>query len=205
MSASASTHDRILDHGLDLLSVVGVTGVTLGVLAERVGMSKSGLFAHFRSKEAVQIGLLEHMGRVANAQVVIPAMGSSEGLPRLRALCGNWLGWSTRAGLSGGCPIAAALFELDDLDGDVRARVVEMESYWRALLAGLVRQAVDREQLSAGLDVDQFVWEICGVYLIHHASRRFLKDPKADARAQTAFNALLQRGGALDLSPPTGK
>ena len=203
MTATTTTYDRILDHGLDLLSVVGVTGVTLGVLAERVGMSKSGLFAHFRSKEAVQIGLLEHMARVANAQVVAPAMGSIEGLPRLRALVGNWLGWSTRAGLSGGCPIAAALFELDDLDGDVRARVVEMESHWRALIASLVRQAVDRGQLSAGLDVDQFVWEICGIYLNHHASRRFLKDPKADARAQTAFNALLERGGALDLSPPT--
>jgi AcrR family transcriptional regulator len=192
-SSAPSTRERILDRGLDLLSVVGLSGVTLGILAEDVGMSKSGLFAHFRSKEEVQLSLLQHMADVANAQVVAPAMRAAEGLPRLQALVENWLGWTTKAGLRGGCPIAAALFELDDLAGEVRARVAAMEASWRGLLASLVRQAIDRGQLSADLDIDQFVWELCGIYLSHHASRRFLHDPQSDARALTAFRALLHR------------
>src|SRR5580693_3558274 len=114
MTAPA-TRARILDQGLDLVSRGGLASVTLGGLAERVGMSKSGLFAHFRSKEAVQIALLDQSAALADEVVVKPALAGPPGLARLRALVGLWLGWPARAGLSGGCPIAAALFELDDL------------------------------------------------------------------------------------------
>jgi AcrR family transcriptional regulator len=202
-SSAPSTRERILDRGLDLLSVVGLSGVTLGILAEDVGMSKSGLFAHFRSKEEVQLSLLQHMADVANAQVVAPAMRAAEGLPRLQALVENWLGWTSKVGLRGGCPIAAALFELDDFAGEVRARVAAMEANWRGLLASLVRQAIERGQLSADLDTDQFVWELCGIYLSHHASRRFLQDPKSDARALTAFRALLDRARPAPMDTDT--
>jgi AcrR family transcriptional regulator len=190
---AAPTSQRILDRGLDLVSRVGVSGVTLGVLASNVGMSKSGLFAHFRSREAVQLALLQQMARVANTVVVTPAMAKPSGLPRLIALVERWFGWTTRAGLSGGCPIAAALFELDDLDGKVRDEVVAMEGRWRELLAQLTREAISRGELRRGLDVEQFVWELCGIYLSHHASRRFLKEPLADRRAMLAFGGLVQR------------
>src|SRR5437588_187029 len=93
----ASTHERILRQGLALMSRAGLAGVTLGVPADQVGMSKSGLFAHFRSKKDVQIGLLQHMAQVAAAQVVQPAMRADEGLPRLQALVQNWFGWAQRA------------------------------------------------------------------------------------------------------------
>jgi AcrR family transcriptional regulator len=191
------TRQRILDRGLDLMSEVGVSGVTLGVLAAEIGLSKSGLFAHFRSKEALQIALLHQMAQVANAAVVAPAMEAPAGLARLTALVRLWLGWTARAGLRGGCPVAAALFELDDAGGEaggeVRAEVVAMEGRWRGLLAQLAREAVSRGELRANLDVDQFVWELCGLYLSHHASRRFLKDPEADRRADRAFRDLLSR------------
>ena len=105
-AAAASTRDRILQQGLALMSRTGLAGVTLGVLADQVGMSKSGLFAHFRSKEDVQIELLTHTTQFVVAQVLEPSMSASEGLPRLRALVRNWFGWAQRAGLPGGCPIA---------------------------------------------------------------------------------------------------
>ncbi|MCU1339567.1 MAG: TetR family transcriptional regulator [Bryobacterales bacterium] len=184
------------------MSQSGLSGVTLGVLADQVGMSKSGLFAHFRSKEEVQIGLLQHMAEFATARVVAPAMKVEEGLPRLKALVANWFGWTRRAGLPGGCPVAAGLFEFDDIPGPVRNKILAMESEWRGLLTGLVRQAVDRGQLRRDLDVDQFVWELCGIYLGHHASYRFLHSADADRRAQAAFQALLER--AL-LEPVSGK
>ena len=170
--------------------------MTLGVLASEVGLSKSGLFAHFRSKEAVQLALLGQMARLADAVVVAPAMERPPGLARLTSLVEAWLGWSRKAGLRGGCPVAAALFELDDIDGDVRAEVVIMEARWRALLAALAREAVAAAELSLDLDADQFVWELCGIYLSHHASSRFLRDPDTDRRALVAFRALLARSGA---------
>ena len=102
-----------------MMSREGLAGVTLGQLEGQVGMSKSGVFAHFRSKDEVQIGLLEHMARFAAPHVVQPAMREPQGLPRLEALVRNWLGWSKRAGLPGGCPVAAGMFELDDAEGPV--------------------------------------------------------------------------------------
>jgi len=175
------------------MSQSGLAGVTLGVLADQVGMSKSGLFAHFRSKEDVQIELLSHMAEFAMAHVVEPSMTADEGLPRLRALVRNWFGWAKRAGLPGVCPVAAGLFEFDDVEGRVRNKILEMEGQWRQLLTELVQRAVDLGHLRRDLDVDQFVWELCGIYLGHHAANRFLRAGDADTRAQTAFKALVDR------------
>ncbi len=190
---ASSTRERILHQGLALMSQSGLAGVTLGVLADQVGMSKSGLFAHFRSKEDVQIELLSHMAEFSMVHVVEPSMTASEGLPRLRALVRNWFGWAQRAGLPGGCPVAAGLFEFDDIEGRVRNKILEMEGQWRLTLTELVQRAVDLGHLRRDLDVDQFVWELCGIYLGHHAAHRFLRSDDADARAQTAFQALVDR------------
>src|SRR5215469_6269671 len=127
-TAGDATRERILERGLALMSQAGLGGVTLGVLAEQVGMSKSGLFAHFRSKEAVQIELLNHMAEFARARVIEPSISAEPGLPRLLALVANWFGWAQRAGLPGGCPVAAGLFEFDDVEGRVRDKILEMEA-----------------------------------------------------------------------------
>jgi len=193
MGNAATTRERILDQGLALMSQSGLEGVTLGVLADQVGMSKSGLFAHFRSKEEVQIKLLEHTAEVGAVHIIAPSMKEPEGLPRLRALVKNWFGWAPRAGLPGGCPVAAGLFEFDDVEGPVRDKILQMEAEWRGLLTKTVTEACSLEHLRKDLDVAQFVWELCGIYLSHHAAQRFLKSPDADRRARTAFEALLER------------
>jgi AcrR family transcriptional regulator len=192
-SAAVTTRERILAQGIALMSQSGLAGVTLGVLADQVGMSKSGLFAHFHSKEEVQIGLLRHMAEFAKEHVVQPAMRSEPGLPRLKATVHRWFGWAQRAGLPGGCPVAAGLFEFDDVEGAVRNQVLAMESEWRGLLKRLVQDAIDRRQFRGNLDVDQFVWELCGIYLSHHAAHRFLRSTDADRRAGIAFEALMER------------
>ena len=148
-----------------MMSQAGLPGVTLGVLADQVGMSKSGLFAHFRSKDEVQVGLLPYMAEFAAARVVAPAMKVEQGLPRLKALVANWFGWAQRAGLLGGCPVAAGLFEFDDIESPVRDKILQMEGEWRQLLLTLVQEAIDRGHLRRGLDREQFVWELCGIYL----------------------------------------
>src|SRR5260221_13440575 len=195
----SSTRERILEQGLALMSQSGLEGVTLGVLADQVGMSKSGLFAHFRSKEEVQIALLEYMAKFANARVVAPAMKVEEGLPRLKTLVKNWFGWAQRAGLPGGCPVAAGLFEFDDIEGPVRNKILEMEAEWRDLLMTLVAQAISQGHFRKDLDAAQFVWELCGIYLSHHAAHRFLRSADADRRAQTAFEALLARAAPVSV------
>jgi AcrR family transcriptional regulator len=192
-STGAATRERILERGLALMSQTGLTGVTLGLLADQVGMSKSGLFAHFRSKEEVQLGLLRYMAKFATEHVVQPAMSADEGLPRVQALVHNWFGWAQRAGLPGGCPVASGLFEFDDVEGAVRNEILAMESEWRGLLTQLVRESVAHRHLRRDLDVDQFVWELCGIYLSHHAAHRFLRATDADKRARTALEALLAR------------
>ena len=199
------TRERILSEGLGLAARQGLAGVTLGVLAEQVGMSKSGLFAHFGSKEDVQLGLLEEAARVVETTFVAAAMAKPPGLPRLKKLFDGWLGWSEKAGLRGGCPIAAGMFELDDadLEDPVRQQLLRMEKDWRAFLVKLTREAMDKGELRRDLDAEQFVWELCGIYLVHHTSYRFIQDRLAAQRATRAFRGLLLRSSGR--RPPAKK
>ena len=192
---SGTTKARLLRTGLDVLSANGLGGLSLGRVAAAAGVSKSGLFAHVRSKEQLAIELLDEGARLADRSVVAPAMLAEPGIVRLRALVERWLGWSVRAGLNGGCPIAAALFELDDVEGPVRDHVGLLEKRWRSLLIELVEQALSRGELRADLDPGQFVWELCGIYLGHHSSSRFLRDPEADQHARRAVSDLIERAG----------
>jgi AcrR family transcriptional regulator len=192
-----ATRDRILDAGLDLLSASGFAGVTIGVLANHVGMSKSGLFAHFKSKEDIDIALLERMVDVAHKHVVVPAMRAQEGLSRLTALVENWFGWSTKAGLVGGCPAAAGMFELDDVEGRVREKLLELEKQWNEMLKQFIAESIATGDLRQDLDIDQFIWELMGFYLNHHASRRFMRNRDANMRARKAFQGLIDRSRAM--------
>ena len=189
------TRGRIVAEGVGLLSKSGLAGVTLGMLATQTGMSKSGLFAHFKSKEEVQLQLLDETARIAQATVIEPAMKSPAGLKRLRVLFDRWLGWSEKAGLGGGCAVAGGFFELDDApeSDPVRQRLVAMELEFRNLLNAIISDAVKQGELRADLDVSQFVWEMCGLYLNHHVSHRFIRDARATKRAHQAFDELVTR------------
>jgi AcrR family transcriptional regulator len=193
MGHAPSTRERILEGGLALMSQAGLGGVTLGILAEQVGMSKSGLFAHFKSKDEVQIALLDYTAHHVRAHIIEPALKEPEGLPRLRALVHTWFGWAPRSGLPGGCPVAAGMFEFDDIESPVRDKIAALEVEWRMLLCGLVQRAVELGHLQADVDVEQFVWELGGIYLAHHTAQRFRRSPESDRRAATAFDALVAR------------
>ena len=166
--------------------------MSLGGLAEQAELSKSGLFAHFRSKEELQVELLRAAEEALRREAVVPAMEAPEGLPRLRALVSRWLGWAARSGLPGGCPLYGAAFELDDTEeGPVRDYLTESKREWSGMLEGLVREAVALGHLRGDLDAAQFVWELDGIYLAHHVSQRLMRDPDADARALAAFGTLV--------------
>ncbi len=188
-----NSKQRLLQIGIDLMSVHGVSGVTLGQLATASGMSKSGLYAHFKSKEQLQIDLLDSVSERARLVILEPAMQAPEGLRRVRSIMEHWWGWWRRAGLAGGCPVASALFEFDDVEGFVRDHSSSMERQWRDQLGRIVQEAKSLGHLSSDTDVDQFVWEMCANYLGHHVSTRFLNSDHADAHARHAMDALIER------------
>jgi AcrR family transcriptional regulator len=201
MSKGSDTRDRLLDGGIKIGSAVGMRHVTLGNLADKVGLSKSGLFAHFGSKDELQIELFLHAQGLAKRFVVEPIFREPEGLARLRALIDNWFGWAPRADLPGGCPFAAAAFEFDDVEGPVRDHVVASHLEWVGLLEAFTRDAVRTGELRADVDVEQFVWELHGIYLTHHVSHRLMNDSSADERRRTAVDRLLRDAASEALFP----
>jgi AcrR family transcriptional regulator len=190
------TRDAILGHALALATRIGVEGVTIGRLAEDLKLSKSGLFAHFRSKEALQIEMLRMAGGRMIESVVKPALAAPRGEPRLRALFERWLAWEQSPSLPGGCPFMAASFELDDRPGPVRDFVVQSLRDWIDTIAGAARIAVQEGHFRADLDCEQFAQDCQGIGLGFVHASRLMRDPQARARADRAFDALVSAARA---------
>jgi len=196
LSKSEQTRDAILAHALGLVTRIGLEGLTIGRLAEDLRMSKSGLFAHFRSKEALQLEILRMAGGRMIEDVVKPALAVPRGEPRVRALFEGWLAWEQSPSLPGGCPFMSASFELDDRPGPVRDFVVQNLRDWADTLAGAARIAVQEGHFRADLDCEQFAHDCGGIALAFVHASRLMHDPKARARAETAFEALLHASRA---------
>lgn len=191
MKKGERTRTLILDDALALASEVGLEGLSIGALAGRVDMSKSGLFAHFGSKEDLQLATLRHSQERFEAAVFRPALASPRGLPRLRALFENWLAWIGRAERPGGCVILAASVEYDDRPGLVRDALVAGQRQLRGALAKAVHLAIEEGHLDAGTDPWQFVFDVMGIVLAVHHDRGLLDDPRALDRARRAFERLV--------------
>jgi len=202
MNAQAQTASRtkgertratILDEALRIVSKAGLDGLTIGTLADATGMSKSGLFAHFGSREELLLAVLAH-GQAEFTEVVFqPAMGKPRGLPRLRAMFVNWLDWTESAELPGGCPMIGGASEFDDRPGPVREMLAGGQRTWIETLKRAVRQAVEENQLAENTDPEQIAFEIFGIALVVHHHRRLLGYKKARERALLALDSLLKR------------
>jgi AcrR family transcriptional regulator/GNAT superfamily N-acetyltransferase len=194
MSKGKATRRSILHRALDLSSSVGLEGLTIGTLAARVGLSKSGLYAHFRSKEELQSQVLEAAGGLFIEEVVSPAFLAPRGLPRLRALFERWLDWTTDA-LSGGCVFIAAAVEFDDRPGPVRDVLVAQQQGVIDMIVKAARLGVDEGHLRRDLDLDQFAFGFWGILLSYHYFSRLLRADGARVRATRAFEDLLRDAG----------
>jgi AcrR family transcriptional regulator len=192
VSKGERTHTAILDHATGLASQVGLTGLTIGALAEDLRLSKSGLFAHFQSKEALQIEVLNHAAQRFADTVVRPALREPRGVPRLRALLERWVDWERDVALPGGCIFVAATAELDDRPGPVRDRLVALQRDWINVLSTSFRNGIDSGAFRTDADPDQFAQDLYGIMLALHFHRRLMRDAGAEARARRAFDTLLQ-------------
>jgi AcrR family transcriptional regulator len=187
------TRAAILDAALRIVSKSGLDGLTIGTLADATGMSKSGLFAHFGSREELLLAVLAH-GQAQFTEVVFqPAMAKPRGIARLRAMFINWLDWTESAELPGGCPMIGGASEFDDKPGPVRDMLAGGQRTWIETLKRSVRQAVDEGELPAQTDPEQIAFEMFGIALVVHHHRRLLGYPKARARALAALDKLLSR------------
>jgi AcrR family transcriptional regulator len=188
VSKGEETRQAILDRAFALANVVGVTGLSIGRLAEATGLSKSGLFAHFGSKEALEVAVVEEASRQFVQAVMVPALREPRGEPRVRALFEHWLTWGQRPG---GCFFVGASAELDDRSGPARDALVRACKDWVDELAKAVRIAIREGHFRSDADPDQLAFEIYGIMNSMHLFFRFLHDPVALDRARTAFERLL--------------
>ena len=204
MSKGDATRQAILEHAVGLASQVGLGGLTIGRLAEDLDLSKSGLFAHFDSKEALQVQALELAAERFAAMVVRPALLAPRGEPRLRALFSRWLEWPKAFPQPGGCLFVAASVEMDDQPGPARDVLVRLQKDWLGVIAGAMRQAIASRHFRSGVDPEQFAFDLYGIMLVTHFSSRLLRDPKASGRASRAFSALLAAARLpASRNPPT--
>ncbi|HEY1959318.1 MAG TPA: TetR/AcrR family transcriptional regulator [Polyangiaceae bacterium] len=191
MSKGEITRSTILGSALSLASEAGLAGATIGALADRTKMSKSGLFAHFQSKENLEVAILEEAIRRFVALVISPALAEKRGEPRVRALFDRWLAWPKHEFLPGGCVFAVAAVELDDRPGRARDVLVGAQKDWLGTLAQAARIAVDEGHFRKDLDAHQFAFEeftlVYGTQIVH----RLGLDPKPGRRLRTAFDRLV--------------
>jgi AcrR family transcriptional regulator len=178
MSKGEVTRAAILDSAIDLASRIGFNPLSIGQLAAATGMSKSGLFAHFKSKEALQLATLEHARERFTDSVIRPTLAAPRGVARVQALVDNWKSWETE-GLGGGCVFVAASIEFDDQPGLLHDALVRNQRDWVEFIEIVARSAVTEGDFRADMDVEHFAFMLQGLtYAFHHTSR-LLGDPSA--------------------------
>ncbi|KZC18213.1 TetR family transcriptional regulator [Rhodanobacter sp. FW510-R12] len=184
----AATRDTILDHAYALACNDGLEGLSIGTLAADVGMSKSGVFAHFGSREELQLAVLEAGAARFMAGVLLPALKQPRGLPRLRAIVANWFDWAQR--FQSGCVLLSATSEYDGRDGALHDAVVAQQAGWRRELQKAVTQAVGEGHLRADTDAGQLAFEIYALLLGLHHDGGLFGYPEAQRHAAAAFERL---------------
>ena len=201
MRKGAATRERIVLRADRIAGLSGLDGITIGVLAAELGMSKSGLFAHFGSREGLQRAVLQRAVDRFHADVLYPALQAKSGEPRLRALVDRWLSWERIRGARGGDLLSAAAFEFDDRPGIVRELLVTSQRRWLATLATACTIAIEAGHFRVAVEAEAWVREAHGVILAHRVAQRLLGDAKADARATSAFDDLFERSRPVAHKP----
>ena len=190
-SKGAATRDAILDHAYAIACSAGLEGLSIGALAHAVGMSKSGVFAHFGSREDLQLAVLETAAQRFVSHVFQPALRRPRGLARLRAVIEQWFDW-VRHEDDGGCLFLAAVSEYDDRPGPQRDLLLQQDRQWRQALAKAVSLAIEEGELRPDIDVEQLVFEIYALPLLVHHDAGLYGYEAARSRGIRAFERLIE-------------
>jgi len=188
VSKGELTRQAILTRAFELARTIGVSALSIGRLAEETGLSKSGLFAHFGSKEALEVAVVEEAQRQFVQAVLVPALREARGEPRVRALFESWMCWGQQ---QGGCFFVGASAELDDRPGPPRDALVRAWKDWIDELAKAARIAIQERHFRADVDPEQFAFELYSIMVGAHAFLQFVRDSDAIDRTRRAFERLL--------------
>ena len=193
------TRAAILEAALVLASQKGLEGLSIGVLAEITQMSKSGVFAHFGSREELQISVVREYHRRFEEEVFTPSLNEPRGLPRLQAMFAYWVKRVT-VEIDSGCLYISGAVEFDDRPGAVREALVTMVSTWHSALARAISQAIAQGHLRTDTDPEQMLFEVHGLILALHHDARFLHKAHAVKHALRAFEGVVARYASQPLS-----
>jgi AcrR family transcriptional regulator len=191
MGKGKETRNEIIAQALRIAHVLGLEGLSIGVLASATGLSKSGLFAHFKSKEALQLEVLNTAIDEFVQKIVSPALGKPCNLDRLQTLFANYIAWIREYCEDGGCIFMSFNHELDDRPGAVRDRLFASQGEWRELIARLAEEAVGTGEFRRDLDPYQFAFEFMGIARAYDHAIKVLKDERAGNHAARAFESLI--------------
>jgi AcrR family transcriptional regulator len=186
------TRQSILERAVDLASLEGLEGLTIGRLADDLGMSKSGLFAHFGSKEDLQLATVNAAAQRYVAEIFAPALKEPRGYPRLVAICNAWLSYLRRQVFPGGCFFAAASFEVDSRPGLVRDRVRTLMDDWIGALEKAIRMAQDEGHVDPDVDPGQIAFELNSLFFGANFAHYLRNDATALDKAERAVLARLE-------------
>ncbi len=190
MRKGEQTRVAIIAAALELAARVGLEGLTIGALAERMQMSKSGVFAHFGSREDLQLAVLEEYERRFAAEVLAPALQAVRGLQRLLAIGRRWLD-RTALEAASGCLLISGATEYDDRPGAIREELVRAVRSWQEELSRAIRQTIETGELAPGTDAEEVVFQLYGLVLVLHHDARLLGSRDALPRAQRSFERLI--------------
>jgi AcrR family transcriptional regulator len=198
VSKGEDTRKAVLEQAVATAARTGLAGLTIGSLAEQTGMSKSGLFGHFKSKETLQLRVLEFARDRFADEVVRPALATPRGEQRVRALFENWL-VIARDGTSE-CLFVSASWEFDDQPGPVRDQLLRDHRDFKDSIAQMFRTAIAEGHFREDADPEQFAHDLHGVMLVYFHAHRLLADPRAEAKTRHAFERLVgdARRGTAD-------
>ncbi|HEX2123031.1 MAG TPA: TetR/AcrR family transcriptional regulator [Thermoanaerobaculia bacterium] len=186
------TRQSILERAVDVASLEGLEGLTIGRLADELGMSKSGLFAHFGSKEELQIAAIDAAAKRFIDAIYSPALQEPRGYPRLMAICRAWLSYLRRGVFAGGCFFAAASFEFDGRPGPVRDRVRRLMDEWIGALEKAIRMAIEEGHLDPDVDAAQLAFELNSLFFGANFAYYLRDDTAALDRAERAIEHRLE-------------
>jgi AcrR family transcriptional regulator len=186
-SDGLQSRETILNAAARLATIEGLEGMSIGRLAEYIGMSKSGLYAHFGSKEELQLATVETATRIFDEEVIQPTESIEDPTERLVALCDTFLGHLERDVFPGGCFFISATAELDTRPGPVLELVNEVIDAWTGRFAQLLRQAQEKGLVRKDEDADQLAWELDSYLLMGNMGWVVNKEPKPLDRARKAF------------------
>ncbi len=179
----------ILEAGLDMASQLGLEGVSIGALAQATNMSKSGLFAHFQSKENLQIEILDYAARLFSEDVIIPALATKAGIPRIKALVNNWVEWADN--LTGGCIFVSASADYSDRPGKVRECLLGQQEDWIDCLCRMAESAIKAGDFREDIECEQFAFDLYSLLLGFHLYDKLLDDSATKKRQEIALDRLL--------------